>query len=70
MENNKSRIGITFSFSTTAFILFVVFLILKLCGVIAWAWVFVCLPLIITAGLWVLMFIVVIVCAIIAALTE
>ena len=29
---------------------FIVFLVLKLCGVIAWSWLFVCLPLIVFAG--------------------
>ena len=29
---------------------FLVFLVLKLCGVITWGWFFVCLPLIIFAG--------------------
>ncbi len=27
--------------------LFLIFLILKLCGVITWAWIYVCLPLIV-----------------------
>ena len=33
---------------------FLVFLVLKLCGVITWGWFFVCLPLIVFAGAMVL----------------
>lgn len=38
-----------FSFSGLCIILFLIFMILKLCGVIAWSWVVVCYPLLILA---------------------
>lgn len=39
--------------------LFIVFLVLKLCGVIAWGWLYVCLPLIVFGGAMVLTIIIV-----------
>lgn len=44
----------------------IVFIVLKLCGVINWSWVFVMLPLIISAGLFVIIFIIVLIIAFIA----
>lgn len=38
--------------------LFVIFLILKLCGIITWAWIFVFLPLIIFAGAFIILFVI------------
>lgn len=56
-------------FGVAAFILSVVFLILKLCGVISWGWVWIFLPLIIYAGFWLLfilfLIIIFIVCAVV-----
>jgi len=46
-------------------ILTIVFLILKLCGVITWKWVFVFLPLIISVSLTVLIILVVFIIAVI-----
>lgn len=40
--------------STLAPIVFVVFLVLKLCAVIAFSWFWVCFPLIALAGIWTL----------------
>ena len=34
-----------FSFSWLCIVLFLIFMILKLCGVIAWTWAIVCIPL-------------------------
>jgi len=39
-------------------VLFVIFLVLKLVGVIDWSWFFVFLPLIIGAGIWLVIFLV------------
>lgn len=44
----------------------IVFIVLKLCGIINWSWVFVMLPLIISAGLFVIIFIIVLIIAFIA----
>ena len=37
------------------FVLFIIFLILKLCHVIAWSWFLICLPLAVPLGLWAIM---------------
>lgn len=48
--NEKEKVTISFDFGGIGLIIFIVFLILKLTGVIAWKWVLVFLPLIIPAG--------------------
>lgn len=58
MNENKTSCSLNFSFSGLATLLFVVFLILKLCGVITWGWFYVFLPLIINASIVVLILLV------------
>ena len=68
MDNNKKV-----SFSCGGGIcstLFIVFLILKLVGVINWSWWLVCLPLIIGVGLWVLFALIILILAVIAAICN
>lgn len=52
MKNNSSseEMDLDFGFTTMAFILSEIFLVLKLCNVIEWSWLLVFLPLIIVAG--------------------
>lgn len=69
MENNK-KIQVGGGSCSLCIILFVVFLVLKLTGVIAWSWWLVCLPLIIYAGFIVLLLIIVAIVAIIAVLAD
>lgn len=52
--NEKEKVKISFDFGGVGFITFIVFLILKLTGVIDWKWVIVFLPLIVPVGLIVL----------------
>ena len=42
---------ISFSLSGLSLITFIIFAILKGCGVIAWDWVFVCIPLMVIAAI-------------------
>lgn len=52
MENNKTtKVRSSLSLGSISVILTIVFLILKLCHVIEWSWVFVFLPVIISTGL-------------------
>ena len=52
MENNKTtKVQTSLSLGSISVILTIVFLILKLCHVIEWGWVFVFLPVIISTGL-------------------
>ena len=69
MENNK-KVQVGGGSCSLCIILFVVFLILKLTGVIAWSWWLVCLPLIIYAGFIVLAFVIIAIVAVIAGLTD
>ena len=48
-------------------LVFIVFLVLKLTGVVSWSWFIVCLPLIISAGLTILLTLLVFIIAIIVA---
>lgn len=48
-------------------LVFIIFLILKLTGVVSWSWLIVCLPLIISAGLTILLTLLVFIIAIIVA---
>ena len=48
-------------------LVFIIFLILKLTGVVSWSWFIVCLPLIISAGLTILLTLLVFIIAIIVA---
>lgn len=49
-SNKEEKVTLSFDFGGIGLVLFVVFLILKLTGVIDWKWVLVCLPLIIPVG--------------------
>ena len=65
MENNK-KVQVGGCSCSLCIILFVVFIVLKLTGVISWSWWLVCLPLIIYAGFIVLVLIISAIVAIIA----
>jgi hypothetical protein len=56
MENKTT---VSFSGCGLGTLLTVVFLVLKLCGVIDWAWIFVFLPIIISVGLAILVWLVI-----------
>lgn len=56
MNENKSCVS-TCGYSL-GIILGVVFITLKLCGVIDWSWVWVLAPLWISAGLWMILFLI------------
>ena len=63
-ENQKEEaMKIGFSVSGLCVILFLIFMILKLCGVIAWAWALVCIPLYVLAAMIVLTIVIVVLCA-------
>ena len=62
-DNNKSPINFGGGGIGLGTLLTIVFLILKLCGVISWGWFFVFLPLIISASIGVIFLIIVIICA-------
>lgn len=51
MQDNNAKMGCGDLFLV---LLQIVFIVLKLCGVITWHWALVLLPIIIIAGLWVL----------------
>ena len=63
--SNENKTTISFGGFGLGTLLTVVFLVLKLCGVIDWAWIFVFLPIIISVGftilVWLVAFIIVIV---------
>lgn len=65
--NSNTNRTVSFSLFTIGLILSIVFMILKLCGVIGWAWIFVWLPVIIAVGIDVLVFVAIIIIAIILA---
>lgn len=65
MEDNSDNKEINFGFTTIAFILSAIFMVLKLCNVIAWSWWLVFLPLIIVVGLQVVTWIVIFIIALI-----
>ena len=50
------RVNITISLTPTLVVLQIVFLVLKLCGVIDWEWVYVCIPSMVIGGIWALTF--------------
>lgn len=63
-ENQKEEaMKIGFSVSGLCVILFLIFMILKLCGVIAWAWAIICIPLYVLAAMIVLKIVIVVLCA-------
>ena len=57
--SGSSSVG--FSLTTIAFILSMIFMILKFCGKITWSWVMVFLPLIISVGIDIVVILVVII---------
>lgn len=63
MQENSSGKVITISspFNFLSFILFIVFLILKLTGVIDWPWLYITMPIWIPIGLSILIFLVIII---------
>ena len=63
--SNKTTSGGGIGLGCVAFILFLVFLVLKLTGVIAWSWWIVCLPLIVYGAVLLLCIAIVIIVAII-----
>ena len=67
-DNNKTQV--TFSFGGLSTLLTIIFVVLKLCGVIAWHWALVLLPTIISVGLTVFILIVVGICALILKIIE
>lgn len=68
-NNNTSR-NVGFSFTTIAFILSMIFMVLNFCGKITWAWGFVFLPLIIAIGLDIVLVLIVIIIFVILALKR
>lgn len=53
--NNKTTTGGGITFVS---LLQLVFIVLKLCGVITWSWVFVLMPLIVATGITIILFVV------------
>lgn len=64
--SNENKTTVSFGGLGLGTVLTLIFLVLKLCGVIAWEWIYVFLPVIISFGLSVLVVIAVIVFYIIA----
>lgn len=56
--NNKTTTGGGITFVS---LLQLVFIVLKLCGVITWSWVFVLMPLIVATGITIILFVVLII---------
>ena len=68
MENKKVQVNSgSFGLGT---LLFVVFLILKLTGVISWAWIWVFMPLIVPVALFILLLLVMGIIAITAVIAD
>lgn len=66
MENRRISLG----FGTICVLLTIVFLVLKLCNVINWAWVFVFMPIIVNVGIWVLLLVIYVAVLIITTLVK
>lgn len=67
-SSSSSGTNVGFSLTTIAFILSMIFMILKFCGKIAWSWVMVFLPLIISVGIDIVVILVVIIIFVISNL--
>ena len=67
-ETNNTQV--TFSFGGLSTLLTIIFVVLKLCGVIDWHWALVLLPTIISVGLVVFLLIVVGICTLILKSIE
>lgn len=65
MKNNGGSKEVNFGFTTMTFILSAIFLVLKLCNMIAWSWWLVFLPLIIVVGLQVVTLVIIFIIALI-----
>lgn len=66
-DSTNVKLGCSLSSMGLGTILFVVFLILRLCKVIMWPWIFVFLPLIIEVGLVIIAIVLSVILAIISA---
>ena len=62
--SNENKTTISFGSFGLGTLLTIVFLVLKLCGVIDWAWIFVFLPIIISAGLTILLCVIIVIIAV------
>ena len=58
--SNENRTTISFGGLGLGTILTLIFLVLKLCGVISWGWFFVFLPIIISVSLWILLIVIIV----------
>lgn len=67
-SSSSSSTSVGYSFTTIAFILSMIFMVLKFCGKIAWPWVMVFLPFIIAVGIDVVVILVAIIILIISNL--
>ena len=63
--SNESKTTFSFGGFGLGTLLTIVFLVLKLCGVIDWAWIFVFLPIIISVGLTILVWVVIFIIALV-----
>lgn len=63
--SKENKTTISFGGFGLGMLLTIVFLILKLCGVIDWAWIFVFLPIIISVGFAILFWVVIFIIAIV-----
>ena len=68
--NDKEKITLSFDFGGIGLIIFIVFLILKLTGVIDWKWILVFLPIIIPVGVVILALVIVGILYLIAYISE
>jgi hypothetical protein len=63
--SNENKTAVSVGGFGLGTLLTIVFLVLKLCGVIDWAWIFVFLPIIISVGLTILLCVVFVIIAIV-----
>ena len=69
-ENNVAIRNSWLGCGGICFILFIVFMILKLIGSISWSWWYVCIPLYVMGGVWLLVFTIVFLCTLFVGLTA
>ena len=55
------KVTVSISLTPILVLLQIIFIVLKLCGAIAWGWVYVCIPAMIIGGIWVLTLLVILV---------
>ena len=70
MEERNSTITFRLGWGGLCILCFIVFLVLKLCNVITWAWWLVCLPLIIYGGVIALLLLIMLILVIIALIID